>query len=110
MRDVSRQDALGPMTLVAILTVRREAIDKFRAYEAHAAEVMKKHGGRFERTVVVAADGSPGLMKEIHVVTFPDEKAFADYRKDECLAEFAHLRDESVVDTELFVGEDGPRY
>ena len=98
------------MTLVAILTVRREAIDKFRAYEAHAAQVMKKHGGRFERTVVVVPEGSPELMKEIHVVTFPNEQAFAAYRKDERLAKFAHLRDESVVDTELFVGEDGPSY
>ena len=98
------------MTLVAILTVRREAIDKFRAYEAHAAQVMKKHGGRFERTVVVVPEGSPELMKEIHVVTFPNEQAFAAYRKDERLTKFAHLRDESVVHTELFVGEDGPRY
>lgn len=98
------------MTLVAILTVRREAIDKFRAYEAHAAQVMKKHGGRFERTVVVVPEGSPELMKEIHVVTFPNEQAFAAYRKDERLTKFAHLRDESVVHTELFVGEDGPSY
>ena len=98
------------MTLVAILTVRREAIDNFRAYEAHAAQVMKKHGGRFERTVVVVPEGSPELMKEIHVVTFPNEQAFAAYRKDERLTEFAHLRDESVVHTELFVGEDGPSY
>ena len=98
------------MTLVAILTVRREAIDKLRAYEAHAAQVMKKHGGRFERTVVVVPEGSPELMKEIHVVTFPNEQAFAAYRKDERLTKFAHLRDESVVDTELFVGEDGPSY
>ena len=79
------------MTLVAILTVRREAIDKFRAYEAHAAQVMKKHGGRFERTVVVVPEGSPELMKEIHVVTFPNEQAFAAYRKDERLTKFAHL-------------------
>ena len=98
------------MTLVAILTVRRDAIEKFRAFEAHAAEVMKMHGGHLERTVVVAPDGSPELIREIHVVTFPNEEAFARYRKDERLAKFVHLRDESVVDTELFVGEDGPRY
>lgn len=98
------------MTLIAILTVRRDAIDKFRAFEAHAAEVMKKHGGRLERTVVVAADGSPELVKEIHLVTFPDENAFAAYRKDERLTKFAHLRDQSVVHAELYVGEDGPSY
>ena len=102
------QDALGSMTLVAILTVRRDAIDKFRTFEAHAAEVMKMHGGQLERTVVVVPDGSPELIKEIHLLTFPNEKAFAAYRKDERLAKFVHLRDQSVVHTELFVGEDGP--
>ena len=71
------------MTLVAILTVRRDAIDKFRAFEAHAAEVMKVHGGQLERTIVVIPDGSPELMREIHVLTFPNEKAFAAYRKVE---------------------------
>jgi uncharacterized protein (DUF1330 family) len=98
------------MTLVAILTVRREAIDKFRAFETHAAEVMKKHGGQIERIVVVVPDGTPEVIREIHVVTFPSEAAFAAYRKDAHLAEFAHLRDQSVVHTELFVGEDGPSY
>ena len=96
------------MTLVAILTVRQDAIEKFRAFEAHAAEVMKMHGGQLERTVVVAPDGSPELIKEIHVVTFPNEEAFAAYRKDERLAKFAHLREQSVVHTELYVGEDAP--
>ena len=103
-----RSYALGPVTLVAILTVRRDAIEKFRAFEAHAAEVMKMHGGQLERTVVVAPDGSPELIKEIHVVTFPNEEAFAAYRKDERLAKFAHLREQSVVHTELHVGEEAP--
>jgi len=98
------------MTLVAILTVRRDAIEKFRDYEVRAVEVMKQHGGQLERTVVVAADGSPELVKEIHLVTFPDGNAFAAYRKDERLTKFAHLRAQSVVHTELYVGEDGPSY
>lgn len=98
------------MTLVVILTVRRDAIEKFRAFEKHAAGVMAAHGGRIERTVVVAPDGSPDVFKEIHVVTFPDERAFAAYRADERLARLAHLRDESVVHTEVLAGEDGPSY
>ena len=95
------------MTLVAILTVRKDAIDRFRAFEAHAAEVMKRHGGQLERVLVVP-HGSPELIREIHVVTFPNESAFAAYRKDERLAKFAHWGEQSVVQTELFVGEDGP--
>jgi hypothetical protein len=95
---------------VAILTVRREALDRFRAFERHAAAVMARHGGRIERTVVVSAEGSPDLVKEVHIVTFPDEQAFAAYRQDPGRGELAHLRDESVVHTEVLVGEDGPDY
>ena len=99
-----------PMTRVVILTVRKDAIEIFRAFERHAARVMATHGGRIERTVVVTPDGLPDVIKEIHVVTFPNEQAFAAYRTDEELARFAHLRDQSVVHTETFVGEDGPSY
>ena len=98
------------MTLVAILTVRKDAIEKFRVFEKHAAGVMKEHGGRIERTIVVAPEGSPDVIKEIHVLTFPDAEAFAQYRNDERLAELAHLRDESVLHTELLAGEEGPSY
>jgi uncharacterized protein (DUF1330 family) len=98
------------MKLVAILTVRRQALEQFRAFERHAAEVMRRHGGRIERTVVAAVDGRPDLVKEIHIVTFPSEQAFSDYRNDERLTPFVHLREQSVVHTELLVGEDGPSY
>jgi uncharacterized protein (DUF1330 family) len=100
----------GPMTLVAILTVRKAATDTFRAFEMCAAKVMAKHGGKIERTVAVVPDPSAEVIKEIHVVTFPSEAAFSAYRNDEQLAEVAHLRDQSVVHTELFAGEDGPNY
>ena len=98
------------MTLVAILTVRKASEDKFRAFESHAAAVMKLHGGRIERTIVVAPDGESDVFKEIHVITFPDMHAFAAYKKDARLGEMAHLRAEAVVNTEVLVGEDGPTY
>ena len=98
------------MTLVVILTVRKEAIDKFRAFEKKAATVMAKYGGAIERTVVVAPAGKEDLLKEIHIVTFPDEQAFLAYRQDEELQDVASLRAESVVHTELMIGQDGPDY
>jgi uncharacterized protein (DUF1330 family) len=97
------------MTLVAIITVKRAALESFREFERQAAMVMASYGGRIERTVVT--DGStPEVLKEIHVVTFPDEVAFRAYRDDARLARHAHLREASVVDTEVLVGEEGPRY
>jgi hypothetical protein len=98
------------MTIVAILTVRRRALEQFRVFERHAAGVMAAHGGRIERTVVVPLAEAPELVKEIHVVTFPDARAFQGYRDDARLAELAHLREAAVVSTEVFVGEDGPDY
>ena len=98
------------MTLVAILTVRRDALEQFRTFERRAAAVMRTHGGRFDRTVVVTPDPGPGLLREIHLVTFPDEPAFLAYRADPRLAELTHLRDASVVATDVLIGEDGPDY
>jgi hypothetical protein len=98
------------VTIVAILVVRRRALEPFRVFERHAAGVMAAHGGRIERTVVVPVADSPDLLREIHVVTFPDARSFQAYREDGRLADLAHLREASVVSTEVFVGEDGPDY
>jgi GNAT superfamily N-acetyltransferase len=98
------------MTVVVILTVRKDALEAFRAFERHAAAVMAVHGGRIERTVVVSPADTPDLVKEIHVVTFPDEPAFLAYRSDPRLATLGHLRAASVVHTEVLAGEDGPGY
>ncbi|KYF81614.1 hypothetical protein [Sorangium cellulosum] len=98
------------MTLVVILTVRCEALDAFRAYERKAAAVMARYGGAIERTVVTAPDSAGLRLKEVHIVTFPDEQAFSAYRRDGELGAVAHLRDASVVETEILRGEEGPDY
>jgi uncharacterized protein (DUF1330 family) len=98
------------MTPVAIVTVRREALARFRDFERHAAAVMAGHGGRIERTVVVPVEDSPALLTEVHVVTFPDARAYAAYRDDPRLGERAALREAAVVRTDVLVGEDGPDY
>jgi len=98
------------MTLVVILTVRRDALEAFRSFEDAAAAVMAKHGGAIERTVVVPDENRADLVREVHVITFPSERAFAAYRADPELERVRHLRDLSVVQTDVLVGEDGPDY
>lgn len=98
------------LTLVVTLTVRRDALEQFRAFERRAAVVMASHGGRIERTVVGPAEGRPDLLTEVHIVTFPGGAAYAAYRADPRLREVAHLREASVVGTAILVGEDGPDY
>jgi len=100
----------APMLVVAILTVRREAVDAFREYETRAAEIMRDYGGRIERTVAVDPGGASDNFREVHVVSFPDAAAFGSYRNDARLAAIAYLRERSVVHTEMLMGEEGPVY
>ena len=94
--------------LLAIMTVRADALDQFRAYEKHAAKIMARHGGNIERTMVTPI--ADGLLKEAHLVRFSDADAFAAYRKDPELAQAAYLREQSVVETSILIGEEGPVY
>lgn len=96
------------MTLVVILTVRRDALDAFHAFERRAAAIMARYGGAIERTVAIAPEGA--TVKEVHLVTFPDARSFEAYRKDDDLAAIAHLRQASVIAAEILIGEDGPDY
>src|SRR5262245_5861347 len=98
------------ITLVAILTVRRQAISAFRTFERRGAAVMARHGGAIERTIAVPVEEGSGLFREIHLVTFPSAEALAAYRGDEALRELTSLRESSVVATEILIGEDGPDY
>jgi hypothetical protein len=67
------------MIVVAIMTVRKNEIEKFWSFESKAAAVMALHGGAIERTVVVPLPMRPELFKELHIVTLPGEEAFAAY-------------------------------
>lgn len=98
------------MTLVAILTIRPRAIGIFRRYEYRAAMIMAKYGGKIERSVVISPDAADESLKEIHIVTFPDEGAYDSYRRDEELRDIAYMREGSVIATEIMIGEDGPDY
>jgi len=100
----------NPMLLVVILTVRPEALDAFRAFERQAARIMARHGGRIERAIVIPP-GPPGpSFKEVHLVSFPSPEALAAYRADPALQALTPLRETAVLNTEIWVGEEGPQY
>ena len=92
------------------MQVRREALGSFRTFEGHAARVMKRYGGAIERTVVLAAAAASEIHEEVHLVRFPSAEAFEAYRADPEIAAVRHLRDESVIATDVARGEDGPEY
>jgi uncharacterized protein (DUF1330 family) len=103
------REAKPAFVIVATLSVRREAVDQFRAYERTAARVMRKYGGSIARTVAAPAK-DPARLEEIHLVTFPDAEAFTAYQKDPELVAATPLRAASIAATQVVIGEEGPRY
>jgi len=101
---------MGDLVLVATLQVRRDALDAFRRFEAIAARVMSRHGGAIERVVVLRPEAPDADHREVHLVRFPDEAAFAAYRGDPELLAASPLREQSVIATSILVGTDGPDY
>jgi len=104
------EELAGSIVVVARMKVRRDAAEAFRNFEHGAAQVMRRHGGTIERTVEIEGAGDGDLFEEIHLVRFPSLEAFDAYRADPELGALRHLRDTSVVATDIAVGKDGPRY
>ena len=98
------------MIIIAIFTVKTEFIEDFRAFEKRAALIMQDYAGVIERTVVVNHNNDSDRLKEIHVVSFPNARAFSAYQQDIRIAAIAYLREKSVIQTELHIGETGPIY
>jgi len=98
--------------LVVELTVRAAELATFRAFEHAAAHVMARHGGAIERAFVVELGTSldRDLVRELHIVRFPDEDAFLAYQRDPALAELAELRARAVIETTIRRATDGPSY
>jgi uncharacterized protein (DUF1330 family) len=98
------------MILVAILTVQRDSVQDFRAYERRVSAIMADYGAKIERTVVVQSDPHTDTFKEVHIVRFPSSDARTAYRADARYLALAPLRERVVVSTDVLVGEDGPDY
>jgi hypothetical protein len=98
------------LTLMAVLTVRRQAEALFRDHETAAAAIMARHGGAIERVVSVSAAPDAATFQEIHLVTFPDAGAFEAYRSDPALVALGEQRARAIVATEILSGEDHPPY
>jgi hypothetical protein len=110
MPRARREPRARRLILVVTLTVRRAKLATFRGFERRAARVMARHGGAIERAVVIPPAGPGDLLREVHVVTFPDRAALAAYRQDAELLAAGRLREASVADTHVLIGTDGPDY
>ena len=96
------------MTVVALLTVRREQLAAFHAYERAAAAIMARHGAAIDRVIELAPEGEH--HREIHVVSFPSPAVWGAYRADPALAALVTDRAAAIASTEVWIGTDVPPY
>ena len=94
------------LTLVALLYVNEGREKEFERFETAAAEIMRDYGGRLERRIVFGARADGDQPDEIHLVNFPDERAFERYRADQRLREMAQLRATAIRRTAFWFGAD----
>jgi len=97
------------VSLHITLTIQRAHVGDFREFEHGAARVMSKFGGTILATIELDGE-TPETLREIHVVSFPSEDAYAAYRAAPDLVPMMPLRERSVMSTKIVKGKPGPRY
>ena len=106
---MTRSDAPSArLTIVALLHLQAGKNDEFDDFEARAATVMARHGGRIERRIRLR-DTDPSAPDEVHVVTVPDQRAFEAYRSDPETRAAAALRATLVRETVIWFGAETDR-
>ncbi|CAN5853170.1 hypothetical protein BH11MYX2_BH11MYX2_01390 [soil metagenome] len=97
------------MLVVAVLDLERTMLSEFRAYEHKVADIMRRHGGVFERAIEL--DGpEPDEVRELHILRFPDAAALEAYRADPDYIKLAADREACVRATALYPALDLPPY
>jgi hypothetical protein len=65
------------VTFVLIVRIPTEGIEDFRAYEDAVLPLLPEFGGRLERRL-----RNPDGTVEMHIVSFPSDADFQNYRND----------------------------
>ncbi len=86
------------LRLLVEIWVRDARFEEFAAFETAAFAIMAKYGGE---VVLVEQNHtkSEGGPHEIHHLNFPNEAAFAAYRKDPALLDMARIRERCIAKT-----------
>lgn len=86
-----------------VMTARipESGVAQFNAYESGVLPLLADHGARLERRLRTE-DG----QHEVHIIWFPSERAFDDYRNDPRRSELANLLAESGAVTTVMRMKD----
>lgn len=88
--------------------VHAQRTEAFERFEASAANIMSRYGGKIERRVAFPSRDDSSQPHELHVVTFPDHESFDRYRRDPDLQTLAPIRAEAIRRTVVWEGVDLP--
>jgi uncharacterized protein (DUF1330 family) len=80
----------SPVMFVLIIRIPVEGIEDFRAYEDAVLPLLPEFGGRLERRL-----RNPDGTVEMHIVSFPSDADFQNYRNDPRRAAHAWLLEKS---------------
>lgn len=98
------------ITLIVSLYIHPGRESEFEQFEAAAARIIPRYGGILERRIAIAPLPDNSQPHEVHLVTFPDERAFEQYRSDPDLQALTDLRACAIRQTTLWSGVDLPPY
>ncbi len=99
-----------PFVLIVEIWIVQGQRAEFESFEAKAAEIMARHGGRIERRLAMR-DGAVGNPPdEVHLVTFPGREAYESYRSDPALVPLVEQRARAIQRTVIREGADMPPF
>lgn len=99
------------LILIVSLWLKSENVSDFEVYERLAARILEKHGGRIERAVRVGKQiNEKSAPFEIHVVSFPNERQYADYQSDSDARKLIESRNQIIARTEIVAGYETKNY
>lgn len=79
-----------------LVTLEVKNFDSLTLFETKAAEIMRSHGGHIISAFeTIRNEDDSG--QEVHVLEFPNDAAFAEYRADSQLLEHTELRDKAII-------------
>lgn len=97
----------GRRSWVVLIRIHAGKQAEFEDFERRAMPALRRHGGSLEQRLRGAGGAAPD---EIHVVSFPDEAAFAAYRADPEYVALAHARAAAIRESIVLGGTPAPDF
>ncbi|MGH1486096.1 MAG: DUF1330 domain-containing protein [Cellvibrionaceae bacterium] len=93
--------------IIAVLDVLN--ITLFKEYESQALSVMSTYGGHLS-SAFKTKESEGDLYREVHILSFPNEKQFHSYCNDSALLRLNSLREQAISSTQVFISEKFQEY